>query len=65
MLQLPGRPLLDINLNLSDAEIVATLGATEYSETEKALKLKRLRSFDVDGASAEWRVAEKMLVLIA
>ncbi|KAJ7233382.1 pre-RNA processing PIH1/Nop17-domain-containing protein [Mycena rebaudengoi] len=50
---------LDIDLALSDAEIVARGGG------DAALKLKRERALDVDGARAEWRVADEMLVLFA
>jgi hypothetical protein len=50
---------LDIDLALSDAEIVARGGG------DAALKLKRERALDVDGARAEWRVADGMLVLFA
>ncbi|KAJ7584911.1 pre-RNA processing PIH1/Nop17-domain-containing protein [Mycena floridula] len=65
ILQVPGYETMDINLNLSDAEIVATSGTTEYSETEKSLLLKRQRRFDVEGAVSEWRAADGKLVLIA
>ncbi|KAK7055214.1 PIH1 domain-containing protein 1 [Favolaschia claudopus] len=59
----PGRaePSLDIDLSVSDAEMVATSGAAP----DGGLMLKRERALDVDGASAEWRVAEGVLVVVA
>ncbi|KAJ3566724.1 hypothetical protein NP233_g6825 [Leucocoprinus birnbaumii] len=80
LLTIPGSafssPLeLDINLNKSDAEIVASMpgvsaagvhGASDneqMKEPNTTLLLKRQRDFDVDAASAEWRVAEGSLVI--
>jgi len=66
---------LDIDLTKSDAEIVAsTSGASvvgsyrsDEGETMKepntTLFLKRQRDFDVDAASAEWRVEEEKLII--
>jgi hypothetical protein len=89
ILNIPGRSTLDINLNLSDAEIVAMASAqhagtasataailhkaTEAgrdqadgdNEAAKMLMLKRQRDFDVDGARAEWRVADSVLIVFA
>jgi len=65
--------VLDVNLNISDAEIVASastktsviLSNVEPSEPNNILTLKRQRDFDVDGASSEWRVDENVLVINA
>ncbi|KXN83983.1 PIH1 domain-containing protein 1 [Leucoagaricus sp. SymC.cos] len=66
---------LDIDLSRSDAEIVATApGASaavlhgtddddKMKEPSRTLLLKRQRDFDVDQASAEWRIAEGELVI--
>ena len=32
---------------------------------DTALRLKRMRNLDVDSARAEWRVADKAIVLLA
>ncbi|KAF8627597.1 hypothetical protein AX17_006169 [Amanita inopinata Kibby_2008] len=97
-LSIPGRAALDINLDLSDAEIVANASAqkavagkegvasasaidmlgggsstdadraqtqTANIEPNNTLMLKRQRDFDVDGATAEWRVADRVLVVFA
>ncbi|KAG1851884.1 hypothetical protein DFJ58DRAFT_716658 [Suillus subalutaceus] len=62
ILHIPSLYDLDINLDVApDTEPMATnrrLG-------EGATELKRLRDLDVDGAKAEWRVAEKVIVLLA
>ncbi|KAG1803183.1 pre-RNA processing PIH1/Nop17-domain-containing protein [Suillus subaureus] len=62
MLHVPSLYDLDINFDVTpDTEPMATnrrLG-------EGATELKRLRDLDVDGAKAEWRVAEKAIVLLA
>ncbi|PFH49998.1 hypothetical protein AMATHDRAFT_96732, partial [Amanita thiersii Skay4041] len=71
ILCVPGRPMLDINLDLSDAEIVAraslSAAAQQQPDSSKVsgttLTLKRQRDFDVDGARAEWRVADPVLVV--
>jgi hypothetical protein len=73
---IPDFPVLDVNLDLSDAEIVSlassttsvTLhGASEEAGTEpgNALTLKRQRDLDVDGANAEWNIAQGILLLNA
>ncbi|KAG6908474.1 hypothetical protein DXG01_004477 [Tephrocybe rancida] len=73
IVNIPDRPVLDVNLALSDAEIVATAASRisaslhEPNETEpnNTLTLKRQRPFDVEGATSEWRVADDLLVIIA
>ncbi|KAJ6596766.1 PIH1 family [Mycena sp. CBHHK59/15] len=64
LLSVPSYAPLDINLDMSDAEIVATSAGVADSG-HAALMLKRERALDVDGALAEWRVADGALVLIA
>ncbi|XP_006455782.1 hypothetical protein AGABI2DRAFT_210349 [Agaricus bisporus var. bisporus H97] len=67
---------LDVDLNKSDAEIVASApentaaigiyGMSEggdLKEPDNTLLLKRQRKFEVDMASAEWKVAEGLLVI--
>jgi len=73
ILQIPSHPTLDINLQLSDAEIVATSGTSAHTpsaqqgqeEPNKTLTLKRQREFNVDGAKAQWRVADGVLTVLA
>ncbi|KAG6853859.1 hypothetical protein C0991_000620 [Blastosporella zonata] len=73
ILSIPDRPVLDVNLGLSDAEIVAAAAAptsaslheANGSEPNNTLTLKRQRPFDVEGATSEWRVAESSLVILA
>ncbi|KAH9846583.1 pre-RNA processing PIH1/Nop17-domain-containing protein [Lenzites betulinus] len=63
--------VLDLDLSLPDARIEAlfTKGTNSGPESEKsarqALTLKRERALDVDGARAEWRVKEGLLVVYA
>ncbi|KAJ7145925.1 pre-RNA processing PIH1/Nop17-domain-containing protein [Mycena epipterygia] len=64
ILSVPTHPPLDINLGVSDAEIVAMSGGAPDSG-HGALMLKRERELDVDNARAEWRVSDRVLVLIA
>ncbi|KAI0351584.1 hypothetical protein OH77DRAFT_1592679 [Trametes cingulata] len=61
---------LDLDLSRADAEIQKVFEASgKDSERERsarqALTLKRERELDVDGARAEWRVAEELLVIYA
>ena len=69
---------LDLDLTASDADILALFSRSANSSTSKAtggqngeesgrsvLTLKRERALDVDGARAEWRVAEGLLVIYA
>ncbi|TFK83862.1 hypothetical protein K466DRAFT_655013 [Polyporus arcularius HHB13444] len=62
---------LDLDLAASDADILALFaGASDTQGGEQgsghaALLLKRERALDVDGARAEWRVAEGLLVVYA
>jgi len=75
ILNIPDFPTLDVNLDLSDAEIVSlassstslTLhGASEEAGTESnILTLKRQRDFDVDNVNAKWKVADSILVVTA
>jgi hypothetical protein len=65
VLSIPGRYDLDINLSLSDADIQAqaktAIAAVNAAQT-MALK-RNPKDLDVDGARAEWRVADGLLVL--
>jgi len=61
-----------VNLDASDAEIVATFSDAEGvsrlddgARAESALTLKRVRDLEVDNASAEWRVGEGVVVVYA
>ncbi|KAI0744676.1 pre-RNA processing PIH1/Nop17-domain-containing protein [Earliella scabrosa] len=58
---------LDLDLSRPDTEIQKSLSARAGSEksVQHALTLKREREFDVDGARAEWRIAEGQLVIYA
>lgn len=62
----PSHPALSLDLDLShpDAQIERAFGADAKS-ARAALELKRQRALDVDGARAEWRVAEGALVIYA
>lgn len=62
ILHVPSLYDLDINLDVAlDTEPTVSHGCLGEGATE----LKRLRDLDVDGAKAEWRVAEKVIVLLA
>lgn len=62
VLHVPSLYDLDINLDAAlDTEPTASRGRLGEGATE----LKRLRDLDVDGAKAEWRVSEKVIVLLA
>ncbi|KAJ7778406.1 pre-RNA processing PIH1/Nop17-domain-containing protein [Mycena metata] len=66
LLTVPAQPPLDIDFGVSDAEIVAkSSGSGATDSGHAALMLKRERALDVDGATAEWRVADSLLVLTA
>ncbi|KAF5376036.1 hypothetical protein D9615_007763 [Tricholomella constricta] len=73
IVHIPDCPVLDVNLALSDAEIVATaasrtsasLHEDPAAEPNNALTLKRQRDLDVQGATSEWRVAERILMISA
>ena len=80
VLSVPGLYLFDLNLDASDAELMATFSKSKYNLTfngsnedssekkslvDNALTLKRMRDLDVDGAKAEWRVGEEILVINA
>jgi len=58
--------ILDLNLDVSDAELAMRAGgamdASSLSENN-LLSLKRQRPFDVESASAEWRMGENQLVV--
>lgn len=73
ILRIPDHPVLDINLDLSDAEIVSAAATSVTSgniqgesaiEPANTLTLKRQRDLDVDGATAEWRVTEGVLEIV-
>ncbi|THG97205.1 hypothetical protein EW026_g4762 [Hermanssonia centrifuga] len=54
---------LDVDLSLSDAQIMSVSGGA--SSDNPALTLKRQRDLDVDNATAEWHVGEGVLVILA
>ncbi|KAI0656340.1 hypothetical protein C8Q70DRAFT_1056885 [Cubamyces menziesii] len=60
---------LDLDLSLPDSQITKVFASSPAPSAEQsaqqALLLKRERPLDVDGARAEWRVAEGLLVLYA
>ncbi|KAI0717680.1 pre-RNA processing PIH1/Nop17-domain-containing protein [Cerioporus squamosus] len=64
---------LDLDLSAPDADILALFARSSNSSAKDgekgsghaALLLKRERALDVDGARAEWRVAEGLLVVYA
>jgi len=67
-LAVPNRRTLDIDLDISDAEIASRVSglfaATKLSDQEKRkevettrmLQLKRQRDFQVDNTDAEWKI---------
>ncbi|KAF9219335.1 hypothetical protein BS17DRAFT_804440 [Gyrodon lividus] len=63
ILHIPSLYDLDINLEVPDAELSAIFGNS--NSADKVLELKRMRNLDVDGAKAEWRVADKAIVILA
>ncbi|EDR09406.1 uncharacterized protein LACBIDRAFT_293894 [Laccaria bicolor S238N-H82] len=67
ILAIPSHPVLDIDLNISDAEITSRIHNSEIrdktEDTTRTLLLKRQRDFDVDNTKAEWRVAEGVLIV--
>lgn len=76
ILNIPDFPVLDINLDLSDAEIISlTSSATSVSlhgvpgeagvEPNNVLTLKRQRDLDVGAASAKWKISENVLIVTA
>ena len=75
-LYVPDLPVLDVNLDLSDAEIVSLASSAASAslhgtveekavEPNNTLTLKRQRNLDVDEAKAEWRIGEGILLLTA
>lgn len=54
---------LDVDLSMSDAQLMAIFGGT--SSENSVLMLKRQRDFDVVEAKADWHVSEGKLVLFA
>ncbi|KIK09537.1 hypothetical protein K443DRAFT_671439 [Laccaria amethystina LaAM-08-1] len=68
ILAIPSHPVLDIDLDISDAEITSRIHNSEIKDkteetTRTLLQLKRQRDFDVDNTKAEWRVAEGVLTV--
>lgn len=71
IVNIPDYPVLDVNLSLSDAEIVASaatktsasLHEETSSEPNNTLTLKRQRDLNVEGATSEWRITEGVLVI--
>ncbi|KAG1736202.1 pre-RNA processing PIH1/Nop17-domain-containing protein [Suillus lakei] len=57
--------LYDLDINLDVAPDTDPMFRHGRLGGEGATQLKRLRDLDVDGAKAEWRVAEKVIVLLA
>lgn len=63
--------MIDVNLDLADAEIVATAAGKpsttglnkDSDHPNNELTLKRQRAFDVNGATAEWHVDQNILVI--
>jgi hypothetical protein len=67
MLHIPNLYVLDIDLELSDADLkraMIRVGA-DPTGTENALMLKRAGDLNVDQARAEWRVIKRCLVIVA
>ncbi|OBZ74990.1 PIH1 domain-containing protein 1 [Grifola frondosa] len=64
IISVPSLYLLDLDLDAPDAQILEKLAPDEVS-AQQALTLKRQRELNVDGAQAEWRVAEGMLIVLA
>ncbi|KAJ3993743.1 pre-RNA processing PIH1/Nop17-domain-containing protein [Lentinula boryana] len=77
---IPDYPILDLNLSLSDAELFAHCGpgstnvmnSTDFPDSKeddntinKLLALKRQRPFNVEGATAEWFIADDRLLISA
>ncbi|KAH7882130.1 pre-RNA processing PIH1/Nop17-domain-containing protein [Phlebopus sp. FC_14] len=60
ILHIPSLYELDIDLEASDAELTSRFGSVD-----RVLELKRRRELDVDDARAEWRVADRAIVLVA
>lgn len=56
---------LDLDLSLPDAEIKRIFAENGAETRRAALGLKGERPLDVDGARAEWRVGEGVLVIYA
>ncbi|KAI0759087.1 pre-RNA processing PIH1/Nop17-domain-containing protein [Fomes fomentarius] len=54
---------LDLDLSQPDSDIEKYLGSEQSAQ--QALTLKRQREFDVDGARAEWRIAEGQFIIYA
>uniref|UniRef100_A0A0W0FFJ2 PIH1 N-terminal domain-containing protein n=1 Tax=Moniliophthora roreri TaxID=221103 RepID=A0A0W0FFJ2_MONRR len=69
ILSVPNHPILDVDLRISDAEIVSKLGTATAADTEAGsggiLTLKRQREFQVENVTAEWRMVEDKLVIVA
>jgi hypothetical protein len=63
LLHIPALYDLDLNLDSPDSELSSVFG--KNNTANEALKLKRMRNLDVDNANAEWRVADRAIVLLA
>ncbi|KAH7911790.1 hypothetical protein BJ138DRAFT_1112913 [Hygrophoropsis aurantiaca] len=61
ILKIPPLYELDINLAASDAELMAKFAKSNSGDA--ALSLKRMRDLEVDTAKAEWRVADKTIII--
>lgn len=63
LLHIPALYDLDLDLDAPDSKLLSVFGKDET--TNEAVKLKRMRSLDVDNARAEWRIADRAIVLLA
>lgn len=61
ILEIPPLYTLDMDVSLPDAHLVSIFGGS--SSEGSALMLKRQRDFDVEGAKAEWRVADGVVII--
>ncbi|KAG1801014.1 pre-RNA processing PIH1/Nop17-domain-containing protein [Suillus plorans] len=65
ILHVPSLYDLDINLDVAPDTEPTTATYGRLGEGATVTELKRFRDLDVDGAKAEWRVAEKVIVILA
>jgi hypothetical protein len=63
ILDIPSVMIYDLDLDMSDFQLQSLFA--DEDQAQKALLLKRSREFDVDHATAEWRIADKKLVIMA
>ena len=65
ILRIPSLYALDLDLDAPDSTLRAQLASLPDVVQEHALMLKRQNDLDVEGARAEWTVAEGVLVVYA